>query len=81
MKTLNYTRKNSLFLMAKCEIDKIITAAGLDGRKDEIIDTFCLNFGHLPLRSAENYVRMLQIFRSFVASFDQAHLEKIVIPM
>jgi len=68
-------------------MNKIITAAGLDGRKDNITNAFCLTFGDLPLRSAEDYVRMLQTFRSFVASFDQAHvlssnlLEKIVIPM
>ncbi len=86
MKTLDYTRKNSNFLTAKWDMDKIITSAGLDERKDNITNAFCLTFGDLPLRSTEDYVRMIQIFRSFVASFDQPHapsvnlLEKIVVP-
>jgi hypothetical protein len=69
MKTLDSKRKNSNFLLAKRDINKIITAAGLDGCKDNITNAFCLTFGDLPLRSAEDYVRMLQTFRSFVASF------------
>ncbi len=59
-----------LFSIAQQEMDNIITVAGLDEHKNKITDAFCLTFGDLPLSGAEDYARMLQTFRSFVASFD-----------
>jgi hypothetical protein len=49
-------------------MDQIITAAGLDDQKDEIIDTFCSVFGKLPLANSEDYMNMIRAFRSFIES-------------
>ncbi len=66
MKILNYTTKSSNFVIAQRNMNQIIAAAGLDEHKGKIISGFCSVYGNLTLNSTEDYMKMLQAFRSFI---------------
>jgi len=68
----DYTRNGSNFLKAQLEMERIIAEAGLDEYSDEVIEAFCFAFGHHTLDSAEDYMRMLQVFRSFATNFSNS---------